>query len=267
VDAPCIVISCDHVCMSAPSFCPHIFASASMSIFAPVFGAVLTPHMASSGSCCHSTRACDCLLSPKDRPGSWVMVTIDMLHTNMSRESAPALLDLANTGAAYQMLHPLLPSLLLTVTTVFQEGELPSEMVPKHNDDPYNDDEEEEQEQERAPKAAKLLKPIDSAGIRMPLKLTSSLTSECKYMQCVMPILDSDCVGHLRCCMPSIAWPVCCKCIPAYSALFVWCVFLICCLLCAIKHSHMPVLHFIKGTFAVSLLPLCAGTRNCFLVL
>ena len=103
------------------------------------------------------------------------------------------------------MLHILLPSLLLTVATVLQEGELPSEMVPKHNDDPYNDDEEEEQEQERAPKAAKLLKPIDSAGVRMPLKLTSSLTGECKYMQCLMPILDPDSVGQLRCCMPTIA--------------------------------------------------------------
>lgn len=37
-----------------------------------------------------------------------------------------------------------------------QEGELPSEMVPKHNDDPYSDD-EEEQEQERAPKLSKVL--------------------------------------------------------------------------------------------------------------
>ncbi len=68
---------------------------------------------------------------------------------------------------------------------------MPSEMVPKHNDDPYNDDEEEEQEQEqeRAPKAAKLLRPIDCSGVRMPLKLTSSLTGECQYMQCLMPIL------------------------------------------------------------------------------
>ncbi len=113
-----------------------------------------------------------------------------MLHTNISTESSPALLGLANTNAAYQMLDLLLHSLLLTVTTVLQEGELPSEMVPKHNDDPYNDDEEEEQEQERAPKAAKLLKPIDSSGVRMPLKLTSSLTGECKYMPCLMSILD-----------------------------------------------------------------------------
>ncbi|KAL0040242.1 hypothetical protein WJX77_001213 [Trebouxia sp. C0004] len=62
------------------------------------------------------------------------------------------------------------------VSVYFLEGELPSEMVPKHNDDPYNDDKEEEQEQEPAPKAAKLLKPIDSSGVSMPLKLTSSLT-------------------------------------------------------------------------------------------
>ncbi|KAL0042492.1 hypothetical protein WJX79_001550 [Trebouxia sp. C0005] len=62
------------------------------------------------------------------------------------------------------------------VSVYFLEGELPSEMVPEHNDDPHNDDEEEEQEQERVPKAAKLLKPIDCSGVRMPLKLTSSLT-------------------------------------------------------------------------------------------
>ena len=46
-------------------------------------------------------------------------------------------------------------------------------MVPKHNDDPYSDDEEE---QERAPKLAKVLLPAETAAIRMPLKLTSSLT-------------------------------------------------------------------------------------------
>ena len=129
------------------------------------------------------------------------------------------------------MLHILLPSLLLTVATVLQEGELPSEMVPKHNDDPYNDDEEEEQEQERAPKAAKLLKPIDSAGVRMPLKLTSSLMGECMYMQCLMPILDPDSVGHSRCCMPP----------SMFSSLGLVCI-LMCCLLCAIKaFSHAYV--------------------------
>ncbi len=129
-----------------------------------------------------------------------------MLHINISTASSLALLDLANTGAAYPMLHLRLPTLLLTAP-VLQEGELPSEMVPKHNDDPYNDDEEEEQEQEqqRAPRAAKLLKPIDSAGVRMPLKLTSSLTGECKYMQCLMSILDIDSVSHLRCCKPTTA--------------------------------------------------------------
>ena len=131
----------------------------------------------------------------------------------MSTESSPALLVLANIAAAYQMLHLPLPSLLLTVASNLQEGELPSEMVPKHNDDPYNDDEEEEQEQERAPKAAKLLKPVDSSGVRMPLKLTSSLTGECKYMQCLMLIFDPDSASCLRCCMLAISLPVCCICI------------------------------------------------------
>lgn len=65
-------------------------------------------------------------------------------------------------------------------------------MVPKHNDDPYNDDDEEEQQQQQAcaPKAAKLLKPIDSLGVRMPLKLTSSLTSRSTQKGCVMPAID-----------------------------------------------------------------------------
>ncbi len=190
----------------------------------------------------------------------------------MSAESSPALLGLANTGAACQVLHLLLPSLLLTVATVLQEGELPSEMVPKHNDDPYNDDEEEEQEQERAPKAAKLLKPIDSAGVRMPLKLTSSLTGECKYMQCLMPRLDSDSVSHLRCCMPTIAWPVCCRCIPVRSPLLVWCAFLMCCLLCATKAlSHACVALYqsqICSEPSASLhrhTHLFSGLVNCFL--
>ena len=165
-----------------------------------------------------------------------------MLHTNTFTESSPAVLDLANTGAAYPMLHLLLPSLLLTVALNLQEGELPSEMFPKHNDDPYNDDEEEEQEQERAPKAAKLLKPIDSAGVRMPLKLTSSLTGECKHMQCLMPILDPDSVSCLRCCWPTIALPFSCKCISVCSLLLAWCALLICCLLCATKAlSHACV--------------------------
>ena len=58
-----------------------------------------------------------------------------------------------------------------------QEGELPSEMVPKHNDDPYSDD-DEEQEEQKAPKISKLLRPAEAAAIRMPLKLTSSLTGK-----------------------------------------------------------------------------------------
>ena len=59
-----------------------------------------------------------------------------------------------------------------------KEGELPSEMVPKHNDDPYSDDGEEQQEEEKAPRISKLLKPVQAGNIRMPLKLTSSLTGK-----------------------------------------------------------------------------------------
>lgn len=59
-----------------------------------------------------------------------------------------------------------------------KEGELPSEMVPKHNDDPYSDDEDEQQEEEKAPRISKLLKPVQAGTIRMPLKLTSSLTGK-----------------------------------------------------------------------------------------
>lgn len=62
-----------------------------------------------------------------------------------------------------------------------KEGELPSEMVPKHNDDPYSDDEEEQQE-EKAPRISKLLKPVQAGTIRMPLKLTSSLTGELSFL-------------------------------------------------------------------------------------
>lgn len=58
---------------------------------------------------------------------------------------------------------------------VAKEGELPSEMVPKHNDDPYSDD-EEKQVEEKTPKMSKLLKPVEAGAIRMPLKITSSLT-------------------------------------------------------------------------------------------
>ena len=50
-------------------------------------------------------------------------------------------------------------------------------MVPKHNDDPYSDD-DEEQEAEKAPKISKLLQPVEAGAIRMPLKLTSSLTGK-----------------------------------------------------------------------------------------
>lgn len=48
-------------------------------------------------------------------------------------------------------------------------------MVPKHNDDPYSDD-EEKQVEEKTPKMSKLLKPVEAGAIRMPLKITSSLT-------------------------------------------------------------------------------------------
>ena len=48
-------------------------------------------------------------------------------------------------------------------------------MVPKHNDDPYSDD-EEEQEEEKTPTISKLLKSVEAGAIRMPLKITSSLT-------------------------------------------------------------------------------------------
>ena len=53
-------------------------------------------------------------------------------------------------------------------------------MVPKHNDDPYSDDDEEEEQlpAQTAPKAAKLRRPADTVGVKMPLKLSSSLTSE-----------------------------------------------------------------------------------------
>ena len=51
-------------------------------------------------------------------------------------------------------------------------------MVPKHNDDPYSDDEEEQQEEEKVPKISKFLKPVEAGAIRMPLKLTSSLTGK-----------------------------------------------------------------------------------------
>lgn len=60
---------------------------------------------------------------------------------------------------------------------VVKEGELPSEMMPKHNDDPFSDD-EEEQEEQKAPRISKLLLPAEAAAIRMPLKLTSSLTGK-----------------------------------------------------------------------------------------
>lgn len=54
-------------------------------------------------------------------------------------------------------------------------------MVPKHNDDPYSDD-EEEQEEQKAPKVNKLLRPAEAAAIRMPLKLTSSLTGKLLFL-------------------------------------------------------------------------------------
>lgn len=73
----------------------------------------------------------------------------------------------------------------LSMLCIVKEGELPSEMVPTHNDDPYSDD-EEEQEEEKAPKISKLLKPEQAGAIRMPLKLTSSLTGK----------LPSSWVGH-----------------------------------------------------------------------
>ena len=74
-------------------------------------------------------------------------------------------------------------------------------MVPKHNDDPYSDDDEEEQQQQqaRAPKAAKLLKPVDSLGVRMPLKLTSSLTSRSTQKGCDMPAIDPPLNPSLTC--------------------------------------------------------------------
>ena len=57
-------------------------------------------------------------------------------------------------------------------------------MVPKHNDDPYSDD-EEEQEKEIAPNASKVLMPVEAAAIRMPLKLTSSLTGKLAFWSLV----------------------------------------------------------------------------------
>lgn len=60
-------------------------------------------------------------------------------------------------------------------------------MVPKHNDDPYSDD-EEEQEQERAPKLSKVLLSAETAAVRMPLKLTSSLTGMSDSLRlCLFP--------------------------------------------------------------------------------
>ena len=55
-------------------------------------------------------------------------------------------------------------------------------MVPKHNDDPYSDD--DEQEEEPAPKTPRMRTPADSLGVRMPLKLTSSLTSKSHRTTC-----------------------------------------------------------------------------------
>lgn len=78
----------------------------------------------------------------------------------------------------------------MSVLCTVQEGELPSEMVPKHNDDPYSDN-EEEQEEEKAPKISNLLKPVEAGAIRMPLKLTSSLTGN----------PPSSWVGHMICIM------------------------------------------------------------------
>lgn len=55
-------------------------------------------------------------------------------------------------------------------------------MVPKHNDDPYSDD--DEQEEEPAQKTSRMRTPADSLGVRMPLKLTSSLTSKSHKTTC-----------------------------------------------------------------------------------
>lgn len=51
-------------------------------------------------------------------------------------------------------------------------------MVPKHNDDPYNDDDEEEQVELRTPAVAVA---VSSAAYKFPLKLTSSLTGSCGF--------------------------------------------------------------------------------------
>lgn len=68
-----------------------------------------------------------------------------------------------------------------------QEGELPSQMVPKHNDDPYSDDDEEEQAEVRTPAASTA---VPAAAFRFPLKLTSSLTGGYCSVSC------DECSNH-----------------------------------------------------------------------